>query len=107
MSKTVVDMRSDTVTTPTEAMKAAMVRAELGDDVFGDDPTVIELEKLCASMFGKPAGLFVPSGEPETGAARAALSFPGALRSRKGAGRCRLSEARASWQERWATCSGL
>ena len=55
-------MRSDTVTKPTIAMKTAMVNAELGDDVFGDDPTVIELERLCASMFGKPAGLFVPSG---------------------------------------------
>ena len=50
------------VTTPTAAMKAAMLNAELGDDVFGDDPTVIELEKMCAATFGKPAGLFVPSG---------------------------------------------
>jgi len=50
------------VTTPTAAMKAAMLNAELGDDVFGDDPTVIELEKMCAAIFGKPAGLFVPSG---------------------------------------------
>jgi threonine aldolase len=40
----------------------AMLNAELGDDVFGDDPTVIELEKMCAATFGKPAGLFVPSG---------------------------------------------
>ena len=61
-STMLVDMRSDTVTHPTARMKAAMVNADLGDDVFGDDPTVIELEKLCASMFGKPAGLFVPSG---------------------------------------------
>ena len=50
------------VTTPTAAMKAAMVSAELGDDVFGDDPTVIALENMCAATFGKPAGLFVPSG---------------------------------------------
>ena len=58
----IVDMRSDTVTKPTKAMKEVMVNAELGDDVFGDDPTVIELEKLCAELFKKPAGLFVPSG---------------------------------------------
>jgi threonine aldolase len=40
----------------------AMLNAELGDDVFGDDPTVIELDKMCAATVGKPAGLFVPSG---------------------------------------------
>ena len=38
-------------------MKEAMINAQLGDDVFGDDPTVIQLEKMCASMFGKPAGI--------------------------------------------------
>lgn len=45
------------MTKPTAAMKEAMMSAELGDDVFGDDPTVIQLEKMCASMFGKPAGI--------------------------------------------------
>lgn len=57
-----IDLRSDTVTRPTAAMKQAMLRAPLGDDVFGDDPSVIRLEELVASLFGKPAAVFVPSG---------------------------------------------
>jgi len=57
-----IDFRSDTVTKPTEEMKKAMVEAELGDDVFGDDPTVIALEEKAAQMFGKEKALFVPSG---------------------------------------------
>jgi threonine aldolase len=57
-----IDIRSDTVTKPTEAMRAAMARAEVGDDVYGDDPTVNELERLGAEILGKPAALFVPSG---------------------------------------------
>lgn len=56
------DFRSDTVTLPSVAMFEAMRRAPLGDDVFGDDPTVRELERLAAKMLGKEAGLFVPSG---------------------------------------------
>jgi len=58
----VVDMRSDTVTKPTPAMRKAMAEAEVGDDVMGDDPTVIKLQNLAASMLGKEAGLFVASG---------------------------------------------
>jgi len=58
----VIDIRSDTVTKPTEEMRMAMYRAEVGDDVCGDDPTVIELEKLAAEATGKEAALFVPSG---------------------------------------------
>jgi threonine aldolase len=57
-----IDIRSDTVTKPTEAMREAMARAEVGDDVYGDDPTVNELERLGAETLGKPAALFVPSG---------------------------------------------
>lgn len=57
-----IDLRSDTVTRPTSSMKEAMGRAELGDDVFGDDPTVTRLEELAAEMLGKEAGMFVPSG---------------------------------------------
>lgn len=57
-----VDLRSDTVTRPTAAMKAAMMEAPLGDDVFGDDPTVAALEARVALLLGKEAGLFVPSG---------------------------------------------
>jgi threonine aldolase len=58
----VIDLRSDTVTKPTEAMKEAMLRAPLGDDVYGEDPTVNELERLGAELLGKEASLFVPSG---------------------------------------------
>lgn len=58
----VIDMRSDTVTKPTEEMRRAMFEAEVGDDVFGDDPTVQALERSAAEMLGKEAALFVPSG---------------------------------------------
>jgi len=58
----VVDLRSDTVTAPTPEMRAAMAAAEVGDDVFGDDPTVNRLESLAAETMGKQAALFVPSG---------------------------------------------
>lgn len=57
-----IDLRSDTVTHPTGAMRKAMAEAEVGDDVCGDDPTVNELERLAADMAGKEAALFVPSG---------------------------------------------
>jgi threonine aldolase len=57
-----VDLRSDTVTKPTPEMREAMAEAEVGDDVFRDDPTVIRLEGLAAGMMGKEAALFVPSG---------------------------------------------
>jgi len=57
-----VDLRSDTVTQPTEAMRAAMMAAPLGDDVFGDDPTVNALQERIAAITGKEAALFMPSG---------------------------------------------
>jgi len=57
-----VDLRSDTVTQPTAAMRDAMMRAPLGDDVFGDDPTVNALQERIAAMLGKEAALFVPTG---------------------------------------------
>ena len=57
-----VDLRSDTVTRPTPAMRQAMATAEVGDDVFGDDPTVIALETRVAALFGHEAALFAPSG---------------------------------------------
>ncbi|MGB3545102.1 threonine aldolase family protein [Rubrivirga sp.] len=57
-----VDLRSDTVTRPTPAMRRAMADAEVGDDVFGEDPTVQRLEARVAEVLGKEAGLFVPSG---------------------------------------------
>lgn len=62
MSAKMIDLRSDTVTQPTAAMKAAMVAAPLGDDVFGDDPTVNALQARIAQMLGKEAALFVPTG---------------------------------------------
>jgi threonine aldolase len=58
----VVDLRSDTVTKPSEAMRQAMAQARVGDDVYGEDPTVNELESECAGVLGKEAALFVPSG---------------------------------------------
>jgi len=57
-----IDLRSDTVSLPTPEMRRAMYEAELGDDVFGDDPTVIALEERAAELLGKEAGLFVASG---------------------------------------------
>ena len=57
-----IDLRSDTVTRPTPAMRAAMAAAEVGDDGYGDDPTVNALERLAASMLGKEAAMFVPTG---------------------------------------------
>ena len=62
MSAAVVDLRSDTVTRPTAAMRAAMAAAVVGDDVFGDDPTVNALQETIAALLGKEAALFVASG---------------------------------------------
>lgn len=57
-----IDLRSDTVTRPTAAMREAIARAEVGDDVYGEDPSVNRLQELAAERLGKPAALFVPSG---------------------------------------------
>jgi threonine aldolase len=57
-----VDLRSDTLTRPTPEMRQAMANAEVGDDVYGEDPTVNQLEKRAAEIFGKEAALFVPTG---------------------------------------------
>ncbi len=57
-----IDLRSDTVTHPTKAMRKAMANAEVGDDVFGEDPSVNKLQMMAAEKMGKEAGLFVPSG---------------------------------------------
>jgi len=61
-SETLIDLRSDTVTKPTVEMRKAMAEAEVGDDVYGEDPTVNRLEELAAEMFNKEAALFVASG---------------------------------------------
>jgi len=58
----IVDLRSDTITRPTPAMRRAMAEAEVGDDVFGEDPTINRLEEMAANRLGKEAGLFVASG---------------------------------------------
>lgn len=72
-----VDLRSDTVTQPTAAMRAVMEAAEVGDDVLGDDPTVQALQDRLASMLGKEAALFVPSGTMSNAVAIRAHTSPG------------------------------
>jgi threonine aldolase len=62
MASTLIDLRSDTVTKPTAEMRQAMFDAEVGDDVYSDDPTVIKLQEMTAKLLGKEAALFVPSG---------------------------------------------
>ncbi|MFN8439906.1 MAG: low-specificity L-threonine aldolase [Caldilineaceae bacterium] len=62
MSNPIIDLRSDTVTKPTPAMRRAMAEAEVGDDVYGEDPTVNTLQEMVAAMLGKEAALFVSSG---------------------------------------------
>lgn len=62
MNTDVIDLRSDTVTKPTAAMRAAMAAAEVGDDVYGEDPTVNRLEQSAAEVFGREAAIFVPTG---------------------------------------------
>ncbi|MGZ8996743.1 MAG: beta-eliminating lyase-related protein, partial [Rhodospirillales bacterium] len=57
-----IDLRSDTVTRPTAAMRAAMAAAPVGDDVYGDDPTVRELERHTAELLGHEAAVYMPSG---------------------------------------------
>ena len=57
-----VDLRSDTVTKPTAGMRQALATAEVGDDVFGDDPTVLHLQERVADLLGKESALFIPSG---------------------------------------------
>jgi threonine aldolase len=61
-SSSIIDLRSDTVTRPTPAMRAAMATAEVGDDVYGEDPTVNRLESRAAEIFGREAAIYVPTG---------------------------------------------
>ena len=72
-----IDLRSDTVTRPDKDMYAAMVQAPLGDDVFGDDPTVRRLEERAAELLGKESALFVPSGTMANSIAIAVSTRPG------------------------------
>ncbi|MCK4413148.1 MAG: aminotransferase class I/II-fold pyridoxal phosphate-dependent enzyme [Candidatus Eisenbacteria sp.] len=72
-----IDMRSDTVTRPSAGMRRAMAEAEVGDDVFGDDPTVNRLQERVADLLGKEAALYVPSGTMANEVAIRALTEPG------------------------------
>lgn len=72
-----IDLRSDTVTRPTESMRAAMARAEVGDDVYGEDPTVALLEERVAGLFGHEAALFMPTGSMANVLAVRSLVAPG------------------------------
>ncbi|QYJ04680.1 aminotransferase class I/II-fold pyridoxal phosphate-dependent enzyme [Nocardioides panacisoli] len=72
-----IDLRSDTVTRPTEDMRAAMARAEVGDDVYGEDPTVAALEERVAASFGHEAALFTPTGSLANVLAVASVVGPG------------------------------
>ncbi len=72
-----IDLRSDTVTRPTAGMRRAMADAEVGDDVYGEDPTVMALQERVAGLFGYEAGLFTPTGSMANVLALAALVGPG------------------------------
>jgi threonine aldolase len=72
-----IDLRSDTVTRPSPGMREAIARAEVGDDVFGEDPTVRELEERVAALLGKECGLFVSSGTMANQVALGTLARPG------------------------------
>ena len=72
-----IDLRSDTVTRPSQAMREAMASAPVGDDVYGDDPTVNSLEERVAAMFGKEAGVFTPTGSLANQLAIRMLVSPG------------------------------
>jgi threonine aldolase len=72
-----IDLRSDTVTTPTPEMRRAMAEAEVGDDVFGEDPTVNRFQERAADALGKEAGLYVPSGTMANQVALRTLGRPG------------------------------
>ena len=83
-----IDLRSDTVTRPSAAMRQAMAEAVVGDDVFGDDPTVRALEEHAAQELGKAAALFLPSGTMSNQAALLARHAGEAgLHRRRGFGR--------------------
>ena len=72
-----IDLRSDTVTRPTEDMRRAMAQAEVGDDVYGEDPTVLALQERVAAMFGHEAALFTPTGSMANVLAVRSLVAPG------------------------------
>src|SRR5438094_528892 len=77
MTTPTIDLRSDTVTRPTAAMREAMARAEVGDDVYGEDPSVNRLQERVAELLGKETALFVPSGVMANQIALAIQTQPG------------------------------
>ena len=79
MTQSIVDLRSDTVTQPTPALRAAMAEAIVGDDGYGADPTVVALEERFATLVGKEAAIFVPSGTMANQIALRCLTAPGDL----------------------------
>ena len=103
-----LDLRSDTVTRPTPAMRQAMADAPVGDDVYGEDPSVNRLQEVAAQRLGMEAALFVPSGTMANQVALRTLTRPGDLvlagenahllvyESRSPGSRCRRSAAAAS-----------
>src|SRR5258708_7606220 len=72
-----IDLRSDTVTRPTHEMRVAMASAEVGDDVYGEDPTINQLERRAAEIFGREDALFVPTGTMGNQIALRLLTQPG------------------------------
>src|SRR5258705_9087545 len=76
-SRAMIDLRSDTVTRPTDGMRAAMAAAPVGDDEFGEDPSINELQARIAALLGKEAGLWLPSGTMANQVALRALTRPG------------------------------
>ena len=72
-----IDLRSDTVTTPTPEMRRAMAEAEVGDDVYGEDPTINRFQDRAAELLGKEAALYVPSGTMANQLALRVLARPG------------------------------
>src|SRR3954453_11986444 len=79
MASTLVDLRSDTVTRATSEMRKAMADAEVGDDVYGEDPTVNALQEAFAERVGKEAALYVPSGTMGNQLALSLLAAPGTV----------------------------
>ena len=99
MNDTAIDLRSDTVTRPTDAMRAAMHAAAVGDDQYGEDPVTNELQERVAALLGKEAGLWVPSGTMANQIALRVLTRPGdeVIVSR---------ECHAGWHETGGSAAG-
>ena len=108
----IIDLRSDTVTRPSVEMRAAMAAAEVGDDVYGEDPTVNLLERRAAERFGREAALFVPTGtmgnqiairlhtQPGPGGDRRVAGAHSGLRDGHDGGLFRLPDSRRPCRER-------